>query len=876
MVPITNIKNFLFIPLICFLFACPVFGQVKKVKLLTQNDYGKWSQMIREDISDNGNWVQYQLVYDSGKDTLFVRNLKGKKVLAVAKGHDGQFFNHNSFVYMLPDKKIGISNLMNAKEKKIEGVESYQIAGNGGFLLLTSNEEDGTTTLKVLDADCRVIETIKSVTSFMISPDRNSFVYCHSDGGNKKVTLLALLDHKIQKKIIASDNYDYSNPVWQPNSNAVAFLGQPTIKTSSSGPKVFFYKVHEQKSYSFSMTQNSLLKGFDFNGNRSSSLIVSDDGMRVFFALKDQEESSNKESTSDVEVWNASDSNLYPHVKRSGRQGVNKMGVWKPLSGRILIVGKEKQDIYMLNGDQHYAFTRDVFPYLPSDKERPEADYYVTNLLTEEVSLFLRGQPFENATLVFSPNGKSVAYFRENQWKVYSFVDNTHITITSAVLPFAYEADYSAPRSPYGFAGWTADGNRLLLYDKFDLWSFSIDGKDSKRLTSGREEGIIFRVADIGNASSIDESWLVETGKEIDSASAILLDAHSEDNDKSGYAVLSPNGKLDLKTFTGKKLSSLKKAKNKDISIYRQEDFDLPPQIVVAYGNKCKDAVIFKSNPQDSQYPWGHSELISYRNNAGESLQGVLFYPFNYQPEKKYPMVVRIYEKQGASLHTYIAPSLYNTTGYNTSNLTSQGYFVLHPDIKYITGNPGVSAADCVIAATNAVIAKGCINPGRIGLIGQSFGGYETFFITSQTKLFAAAIAGAGVSDLSSFYLAMGWNSSTPDAWRFEHQQFRMGKTLFEDAEGYRRNSAITFARDFSTPILSWTGDSDKQVNPEQSMAFYMAMRRLKKNHVMLRYPQEGHVIIDMGRQADLSSKIMDWFNHYLKDCPKPGWSNPE
>ncbi|TDE42942.1 S9 family peptidase [Flavobacterium rhamnosiphilum] len=875
MVPVYNIKNFIFISLICFLSACPVFGQVKKVKLLTEDDYGKWSQMIREGISDNGNWVQNQLVYDSGNDTLFVRNTKGKEVLAVAKGYDGQFFNDNSFVYMLPYKRIGISNLMNAKEKNIEGVASYQIAGKGGFLLLTSNEEDGTTTIKVLDSDCTVIEIIKSVSSSMISPDRNSLVYCHNDGGNKKVTLLVFLDHKVQKKTIASGNYAYFNPVWQPNSNAVAFLGQPILKTGSSGPEVIFYTVHEQKSYSFSMTENSSLKGFDFNGNRSSSLIVSDDGMRVFFTLKDQEERSNKVSTSDVEVWNASDSNVYPHLKQSGRQGVNKMGVWEPLSGRIMVAGRGKQDIYMLNGDQQYAITKDIFPYLPSDKERPEADYYVTNLLSGEVSLFLHQVPFENAALVFSPNGKSVAYFRENEWKVYNFANKTHITMPSA-LPLAYEADFSAPRSPYGFAGWTADGNRLLLFDQFDLWSFSIDGTESKRLTRGREEGIIFRVADIGNVRPIDELWFVETGNEIDTASTILLDAHSEDNDKSGYAVLSPSGKLSIKTFTDKKLSGLKKAKNKNIFLYRQEDYDLPPQIVVVSGDKWKDAVIFKSNPQHSQYPWGHSELISYQNKAGESLQGVLFYPFDYQPEKKYPMVVRIYQKQGNSLHTYIVPSLYNTTGYNTSNLTSQGYFVLHPDINYTIGDPGVSAVDCVIAATNAVISKGCIDPARIGLIGQSFGGYETFFIASQTQLFATAIAGAGISDMGSFYLSMGWNYKTPDAWRFEHQQFRMGKTLFEDAEGYRRNSAITFARDFSSPILSWTGDSDTQVNPEQSMIFYMAMRRLKKNHVMLRYPKEGHVILDMVRQADLSSKIMDWFNHYLKDCPKPVWSSPE
>src|SRR5690606_7082521 len=96
---------------------------------------------------------------------------------------------------------------------------------------------------------------------------------------------------------------------------------------------------------------------------------------------------------------------------------------------------------------------------------------------------------------------------------------------------------------------------------------------------------------------------------------------------------------------------------------------------------------------------------------------------------------------------------------------------------------------------------------------------------------------------LTSFYLTVGWDTGRPDMWRFENQQWRMGKSFFEDKQGYDRNSPIVYAKNITTPLLSWTGDQDKQVNWNQSIEFYLALRRLGKKHILLLYPNEGHVL---------------------------------
>jgi dipeptidyl aminopeptidase/acylaminoacyl peptidase len=239
-------------------------------------------------------------------------------------------------------------------------------------------------------------------------------------------------------------------------------------------------------------------------------------------------------------------------------------------------------------------------------------------------------------------------------------------------------------------------------------------------------------------------------------------------------------------------------------------------------------------------------------------------------------MIVYIYEKQTAIRHRYVNPTLLNGSILNASIFASQGYFVLYPDIVYTVGSPGFSATDCVTAATRAAMAMAPIDKNKIGLIGHSFGGYETNFIVTQTDLFAAAIAGSSLSDFISGYLSVNWDTKNTNSWRYEFQQMRMGKTLFENYEGFQRNSPINFVSNVITPLLTYTGTEDTNVNPYQTMEFYLALRRLKKEHVMLLYPKENHTMQGRENQIDLTNKISEWFGYYLKEEKKPQWFEPQ
>ena len=259
-------------------------------------------------------------------------------------------------------------------------------------------------------------------------------------------------------------------------------------------------------------------------------------------------------------------------------------------------------------------------------------------------------------------------------------------------------------------------------------------------------------------------------------------------------------------------------------------------------------------------------ELIHYKSPKGINLEGILYYPDDYQSGKKYPMIVRIYEKQSKNFHHYHNPSQYNADGFNPRNYTSQGYLVLYPDITYTMGNPGISATECVISAVDAVLKKEVVEKENIGLIGQSFGGYETAFIISQTDIFAAAVAGCPATDLTSFYFNMGWNQGKPDMWRFEDQQWRFGFSYYEDPQAYMRNSPLHQAEGINTPILLWSGRKDVQVAHEQTMEFYLALKRLNKETTLLIYPEEAHGNMNPVNQNDLSIRIHNWFEEHLNN----------
>jgi dipeptidyl aminopeptidase/acylaminoacyl peptidase len=179
-----------------------------------------------------------------------------------------------------------------------------------------------------------------------------------------------------------------------------------------------------------------------------------------------------------------------------------------------------------------------------------------------------------------------------------------------------------------------------------------------------------------------------------------------------------------------------------------------------------------------------------------------------------------------------------------------------------------------VISAVKKVIELNVADEKHVGLMGHSFGGYESSFIITQTDLFAAAIASGAITDLVSFYYTINKGNGRPDMWRFKNEEWNMGGTPYEIPKAYYDNSPINFVQNVQTPVLLWSGKNDYQVDTHQSLEFFLALRRAGKKSLMLLYPDEGHALINPEIQKDLSLRTLQWFDHFLKENKKSDWIN--
>jgi dipeptidyl aminopeptidase/acylaminoacyl peptidase len=164
------------------------------------------------------------------------------------------------------------------------------------------------------------------------------------------------------------------------------------------------------------------------------------------------------------------------------------------------------------------------------------------------------------------------------------------------------------------------------------------------------------------------------------------------------------------------------------------------------------------------------------------------------------------------------------------------------------------------------------IDPDRVGMVGHSWGAYQTAFMMTQTDIFAAGIAGAPLTDLISMYLSIYWNSGSTDARIFEISQGRMEVPPWEDLEVYMNNSALFNIESMNTPLLVAFGDEDGAVDWHQGIELYNAARRAGKDFVMLVYPGENHSLRQKPNQIDYHLRILQWFGHYLKGDEAEPW----
>ncbi|WP_284653152.1 alpha/beta hydrolase family protein [Flavobacterium terrisoli] len=859
----------------CFLFfvlvSCSVMGQVKQKKQLTPADYHLWSTMESTGISKTGLWVSYGLHYNSDRDTLFVRKNDGKITYSYPFGTRGKFCGDSWFACD-NGKAMSLTNLKNGKLEVFTAAGDYEFSSNGKYLFVFSRAVDNRKMLTIRNLLNGTTEVVENISCWRFNSDKTMLVYGIQNESGGSATVISFqntIERMVQLPFTGNVG---TNVVWQKNSGSFVMVLQSvseSTKMNVTSAKLAHYRFSDNKvSLLDPLVTNGFSKDKHIESPDAESLKISDDGKMVFFQ-EVPNMINNPYKNPLVEVWHGDDKLLYSErAQYDSFDDWAKVAVWYP-DATAVFEFMSKETHLKLSGDHQFAVTSSMEPCELQFRYSPDRDYYITNLVTKERKLWMQCHSPELHHTIMSPNGKYIAYFKDGNWYSYDIATAAHKNLTSTMgVPVYDEAnDIGDKPDAYGFAGWTLNDKAIVIYDKFDVWEVKTDGTDAKRITKGREKSIVCRItktkATEGSFNGVYDSDVIDLKK------PLVLKALSPDESMQGYYVWE-NGKEKPLEFSAHRIYDLKKAEATNTYIWLEEDYEHPTSLQFKNGAITK--TVYQSNPQQDNYFWGKVTSINYMGATGKPIKGLLYYPTDYEKGKKYPMIVRVYQKTSDQLNYYRNPSNTVYDGFSIVNFVTMGYFVLLPDIDYSLGNPADSAVVCTTAAVNKVLSMGDVDSQRIGLIGHSFGGYETSYIITKSNLFATAVAGAAFTDLLSEYLTVSDNYKKAEFWRYEYFTNRMIKPLFEDFDGYIHNSSVFDAPNIKTPLLLWTGEKDGHVAPTQSMELYLAMRRLGKKVTMLRYPNEDHNLENPAKQADLINKVMEWFDYYLNDKPKKDW----
>ncbi|MEQ1690374.1 MAG: prolyl oligopeptidase family serine peptidase [Gemmatimonas sp.] len=634
-------------------------------------------------------------------------------------------------------------------------------------------------------------------------------------------------------------------------------------------------------------TAKGFPKGFVISDR--AALAWSDDNQRVFLGIIPQRPAADTgrrrstDSIADVDVWRAQDERIQSEqmIRIEAERNFTFRQGFDVASSRYIPLTDSTMRELELPMAGTWAVGRDARSFI-SDYKRPAADIYRVNTTTGERTLMLKGQLTGASMFGISPDGRQFMFWKDNKYQAYDLERGASRTLgAGSALSFVdMEYDHPGPRPSYGVAGYTPDGNGVVVQHRFDLWLFPMDGTSVPRnLTNGlgSKNEIEFRYV---RTEPIDSSMkpAARVAREIDLSKSITLSAFGEFTKKSGFYQLN-NGQLKELLYTDASYSTPVKAAKSDKFLFTRQTFAEFPDLQLSGVGFTDAKKISNANPQQAEYAWGRRVLFDFKNKDGKRLQGILALPDDYKPGEKRPMLVSFYEKNSQNMNRYPSPSFLTGMGASPIEAVSRGYITMMPDVHFRTGSSHSDMLECVEAATRKVIEMGYADPKRIGLNGHSYGGEGAAFIGTRSRLFAAVGMGAGVTDLfTDFSQSWGWSYQvTGGSGRngndyYLYGQGRWGISPWDNPDLFHFESALTHVRETTSPFLIMHGTADPTVSFSEGMNFYNALRYNGKSAVMLAYPGEGHGLRGLANRKDLTIRYFQFFDHYLKGSAAPKW----
>ena len=878
--------------------------------------YNRWNKIERQVISNDGNWIAYETTPLKGDGFVCVFNVLTNTTDTILRGKDPMFNAHSKLLLVKitpgydtlrncefkkvektkwPKDSLYILDLGTQKSLKIAKLKQYKLSEDGGRVAYLTEAAKITPAKKkwycpfqkkeqpapksnggllvVLNNSLEKEFEKKQVTEFDFTPKGEWLSFITHQKVKSDSFSLHFYDFTSKSNHQLKNETAYKLPAWSPDFSKVAFL------SSSDSSKTKQYSLHLMSTADWVdwVIGDSLTKEIEqtkgISENRAP--FFSKKGNYLFFGVADRVKVV-KDSLLDSEkvhldIWHYQDKRIQPQQLVQLKEDLKKndLYVLDMEHKKFLKLSDDTMRVYVdenLMGDFLLATSNQSYAIQSQWSSPALEDVYRIHLPTGEKTLIKAAQGFGGA---LSPKGRFYSYFDATS-KNHFLVDldkKTETCVTCEVKNVTWHEDINGQpmlEGPIRDLQYVAGEDNFIVSSEFDIWNYSLE---TKKLTCLTE-----------NEGALNGIRLSLTKWESDSVYVDLNDCYVRGlNTKTKashiFSFQNHNGHLDFREVyhTDHSITSLLKSKNNKQIMLRKMSISQYPEISLMDSSFSDEKIISNTNPQQIDYNWATVELVKWKGYDGTSLEGLVYKPEDFDPTKKYPLIIYYYELNADNLHNHNAPRPSSST-INPVEYASAGYLVFIPDIRYKAGYPAKSAYNCIMSGTDFLLKKYPIDSLKMGLQGQSWGGYQTAQLITMTTRYAAAMAGAPVGNMFSAYGGIRWGSGLNRQFQYESTQSRIGKTIWEAQDAYIENSPIFHLPNVSTPLLLMHNDMDGSVPWYQSIEIYNGMRRLNKPCWLLNYNNDDHNLTKMPNKMDLSIRMRQFFDHYLLNKPAPSW----
>ncbi|MFV0545811.1 MAG: alpha/beta hydrolase family protein [Bacteroides sp.] len=905
----------LFLSYIILSLATPVFAQKK---VLDHTVYDQWKYISSSILSKKGNIAAYETRPQEGDGVLAIHFLKKDSKLIIPRGYNIKITPNEKYAVCLikplysdtrnakikkvksdkmPKDSLAVIDLTDRTIKKFKEISSYS-TGEIDFQSIALLSSDTTfipkeerkkksitkTTLLVLHLAQNHCDTLRHVDKYAFDKKGKFITALVSDQKDK--TKILLYDNTTRQTDTLTENKAYhSLPTFNEESNKLLYLAsEDSTKTGDKRCELFQYDLlkKESKCLIHKNYQTNLPENWGINQN--SNPFFSQNSNHIYLGIAPIRAPKDTTivpfETASLDLWNYIDDRIPPTQLVNLQKDLNKtyLAIYKEdPKGLMPLTTSFFDHIELINkGNASIALSVDETGHVIEKQwdVQNTVKLSIINLKDGSRTIISSGKYTQISS---SPSGKYIIWYDlpNKQWHLFDIAKNKTLCLTASckVAFWDEKSDIPSYPEPYGIAGWTNNDKDVLIYDQFDIWKFSTDNATAVNLTQGegRQTNRTFRYLN-------PKSYINKINPKYDYISLekpLLLDIFDHTTKKHGIASLNMRKKrrLQIPLLDHFTFSSLRKAEEADIYIYQKSNFQTSPNIYTTSTLWETSKQLSDINPQMKDYNWGTAELYKWNAYDGTPLEGLLYKPEDFDPTKKYPVIIYFYERRSDNLYSYYAPSPSRST-INIPFFCSRGYLVFVPDIVYNTGIPGECAYNCIVSGSEALAQNSWVDKGNMAIQGQSWGGYQVAYLITRTNLFKAAGAGAPVSNMTSAYGGIRWGTGISRQFQYEHTQSRIGQTLWASPELYIANSPLFKADHVETPLLIMHNDKDGAVPWYQGIEYFMALRRLGKKVWMLQYNNEDHNLKERRNMKDLSIRLQQFFDYYLKAAPMPAWMN--